>query len=75
MRVVETCAHCEYDEADGGLVNQCGTCQRKNATRGRLMVGGAWHNVQMQDDGTIRDSCDRDCAGQTYMSAPLISAE
>jgi hypothetical protein len=28
--IMDTCCpHCEYDEAEGGLVNHCSTCARK----------------------------------------------
>jgi len=62
-----TCAHCDYDEAEGGLLDQCDACKRRNAEKGSLMVKGEWHDAYITTDGAIRDGCDYGCNGRVYL--------
>lgn len=62
-----TCTGCDYDEAEGGLIDQCEGCKRKNAALGSLMVSGEWHDVYVTDDGAIRDGCDAGCNSKVYV--------
>jgi hypothetical protein len=63
-----TCTGCDYDEAEGGLVDQCDGCKRRSAAEGSLMVKGEWHDVYVTtNDGATRDGCDAGCNGRVYL--------
>lgn len=65
--VLITCPHCDYDEAEGGLVDQCDACKRNNAEQKSLMVRGEWHDVRLLVNGAVVDGCDAGCNGTTYL--------
>lgn len=65
--VLETCPGCDYDEAEGGLIDQCDDCKRRNGAKGSLMVQGEWHDAYNTTGGAVRDGCDAACNGRVYV--------
>lgn len=67
MLVPISCQHCEFDEAEGGLMDQCLPCRRQQADEdGYLLIDDAWHPVTRDGERVIDICNDISCAGSLY---------